>query len=116
MISCRSTVCFFRQWQMAQPVVSGTIGGRFNLQDQGHRCCHRPRRGDIALPSQDVKDDVAAAQLGRQYLGAGRLDGVEPGLGDRRQDIDELAIAVIMAGKPVFANKLLEFSHQGEVQ
>jgi len=52
------------------------------------------------LPGQDVEHDVAAAQLGYQRLGAGRLDGVEPGLGDRCQNIDELAIAVAVASKP----------------
>jgi hypothetical protein len=40
-----------------------------------------------------VEHDVAAAQPRRQRLGAGRLDGVEPGLGSRGQDVDELAIA-----------------------
>ena len=44
--------------------------------------------------------DVAPEQPGRQRLGTGRLDGVEPGLGNRGQDIDELAIAVVMAGQP----------------
>ena len=54
----------------------------------------------VALSRQDVEHDVAAEQPGRQRLAAGRPDGVEPGLGNRCQDIDELAIAVVMAGQP----------------
>jgi hypothetical protein len=47
-----------------------------------------------------VARDVPAARLGRQRPGVGRLDGVEPGLGNCREDVDELAIAVIVAGEP----------------
>ena len=61
---------------------------------------HRARRRRITLSGQDVEHDVAPAQLGRQRLGAGRLDGIEPSLGGGRQDIDELPIAVAVAGEP----------------
>ena len=85
---------------MAQPVVAGAIGRRLDRQRQGRRRRHRPGRIAVALPRQDVEHDVAAAQPGRQRLGTGRLDRIEPGLGHRRQDVDELAIAVVMAGQP----------------
>lgn len=98
MISCRSTAGFLAEW-MAQPVVAGAIGRRLDRQRQGRWGRHRPGRVAFASPGQDVEHHVAAAQLGRQRLGAGRPDGVDPGLGDRRQDVDELAIAVVMAGE-----------------
>ena len=84
----------------AQLVVAGAIGHRLDRQRQRRRRCDRSRRIDIAPPCQDVEHDVAAEQSGCERLGAGRLDSVEPGLGNLRQDIDELAIAVVMAGQP----------------
>src|SRR5437868_9330648 len=98
MISCRSTVGLLGRQRTAQLVVAGAIGHRLDRQRQGSRCRYWPGRIDIALPRQDVEYDVAPEQPGRQRLGTGRLDGVEPGLGNRGQDIDELAIAVVMAG------------------
>jgi hypothetical protein len=83
---------------MTQPVIASTIGRP--LDRQRRRGCHRPGRIDVALPRQDVEHDVAAAQPGRQRLAAGRLDRIEPGLCNRRQDVDELAIAIVMPGKP----------------
>ncbi len=75
----------------AQLVVAGAIGHRFDRQRQRRRRCDRSGRIGIALPRQDVEHHIAAKQPSRERLGAGRLDGVEPGFGNLRQDIDELA-------------------------
>src|SRR5215468_6062435 len=100
MISCRSTVGFLVWRREAQTVIAGAVGCRLDRQRQRRRGCYRLNRDGIALPRQDVEHDVAAEQLGRQRLGTGRLDRIEPGLGHSRQDVDELAIAVVMPGKP----------------
>jgi hypothetical protein len=100
MISCRSTIGFLGCREAAQLVIAGAVGGRFDRQRQGRGCHHQARRRRITLPRQDVEHDVAPAQLGRQRFDTGRLDGIEPGLGDCRQDIDELPIAVAVAGEP----------------
>src|SRR5216684_4642846 len=109
MISCRSTVFsagpsslrvgLFEGWA-AQLVVAGAIGHRLDRQRQRRWGCDRRGRIGIALPRQDVEHNVAAEQSGCERLGTGRLDSVEPGLGNLRQDIDELAITVVMAGQP----------------
>src|SRR5271165_7364229 len=99
MISWRSTVSFLVWQRVAQLVIAGAVGRRLDRQRQRRRGRYRPSRGGIALPRQDVEHDVAAEQLGRQRLGTGRLDRIEPGLGHGCQDVDELAIAVVMPGK-----------------
>src|SRR5713101_253678 len=109
MISCRSTVFsagpsslrvgLFEGWA-AQLVVAGAIGHRLDRQRQRRRGCDRRGRIGIALPRQDVEHDVAAEESGCERLDTGRLDSVEPGLGNLRQDINKLAIAVVMAGQP----------------
>src|SRR5262252_8880240 len=96
MISCRSTVGFLVWRREAQTVIAGAVGRRLDRQRQRCRGCYRLSRGGIALPRQDVEHDVAAEHLGRQRLGTGRLDRIEPGLGHSRQDVDELAIAVVL--------------------
>ena len=91
---------------LPQPATDGAAGRNGRSRPPARSTAPEPsgllpaRRGGVTLPRQDVEHDVAAAQLGRQRLGAGRLDRIEPGLGNRRQDVDELAIAVVMAGKP----------------
>src|SRR5271163_3381808 len=104
MILCRSTPSslgagLLGRQRTTQLVVAGAIGHRLDRQRQGCRRRYRPGRIDIALPRQDVEHDVAAEQPGRECLGTGRLDGIEPGFGNRRQNVDELAIAVVMAGE-----------------
>ena len=100
MISCRSTIDFLGCRGAARLVIAGAVGGRFDRERQSRRRRHRTRRCRIALPGQNVEHDVAPAQLGRQRLGACCFDGIEPSLGDCRQDIDELPIAVAVAGEP----------------
>jgi hypothetical protein len=100
MISCRSTVCFLAWRRMTQPVIAGAVGRGLDHQSQSGWRRHWPWRVGIALSCQDVEHDVTTEKLSRQRLGTGRFDRVEPCLGDRRQNIDELAIAVVMPGKP----------------
>src|SRR5882672_11268408 len=104
MISCRSTPgslgVSFLDRRVAQLVVAGAIGRRLDRQRQGRRGRHWPGRVNVALARQDVEYDVAAEELGRKSLGAGCLDRVETGLGNRSQNVDELAVAVAMAGQP----------------
>jgi hypothetical protein len=70
---------------VAQPVITGAVGRRLDRQRQRRRGRYRPRRGGIAAPRQDVEHDVATEQPGCERFGAGRLDGVESGLGNFRQ-------------------------------
>src|SRR5215471_9364247 len=100
MISCRSTAGFLVWRREAQTVIAGAVGCRLDRQRQRCRGCYRLSRGGIALPRQDIEHDVAAEQLGRQRLGTRRFDCIEPAPGHSRQDVDELAIAVVMPGEP----------------
>src|SRR5260370_32487799 len=91
MTLCRSTIFspgpsplgvgLFEGWA-AQLAVAGAIGHRLDRQRQRRRGCDRRGRIGIALPPPDVEHDVAAEQAGCERLRPGRLDSVEPGLGN----------------------------------
>ena len=85
---------------LPQAVVALTVGHRLvaELQALGRRDGCR-RRG-LALPGEDVENDVGATGAAVERFGAGHLDRFQPVLLNRSQDSDELAVAVVAAREP----------------
>ena len=83
-----------------QAVVALTVGNRLvaELQTFGRRDGCRRRR--LALPGEDVEYHVSAAGAAVERLGTGRLDRFQPVLLNRREDLDELPVAVVVAREP----------------
>ena len=85
---------------LPQAVVALTVGHRLvtKLQALGRRDgCRRSR---LALPGKDVEYDVGAAGAAVERLGTGRLDRLQPILLNRREHLDELPVAVVVAREP----------------
>ena len=94
---------------LPQAVVALTVGYRLvaKLQALGRRDgCRRCR---LALPGEDVEHDVArdargahdgAAGAAVERLGTGRLNRLQSVLQHRREHLDELPVAVVVAREP----------------
>ena len=52
------------------------------------------------MPGEDVEHNISAAGAAGERFGAGRLDRLQPVLQHRREDFDDLTIAVVAAGEP----------------
>ena len=85
---------------LPQAVVATAVGNRLvaKLQALGRRDVRRRRR--LALPGEDVEHHVGAAGAAVERLGTGRLDRFQPVLQHRREDLDELPVAVVVAREP----------------
>src|ERR1700688_2735698 len=80
-------------------VVTGTIGdGRMAQRERGGReDVGGPAR--IALPGEDVEDDVGGVDALGDRLGASGLDRRQPVGEHRGEDVDHLPIAVVDTGE-----------------
>ena len=82
---------------LPQAVVALTVGYRLvaKLQALGRRDgCRRCR---LALPGEDVEHHVGAAGAAVERLGTGRLHRLQSVLQRRREHLDELPVAVVVA-------------------
>ena len=94
---------------LPQAVVALTVGNRLVMKLQALRRRDGRRRRRLALPGEDVEHDVArdargahdgAAGAALERLGTGRLDRLQPILQHRREHLDELPVAVVVAREP----------------
>ena len=81
-----------------QAVVAAAVGHRLVAKLQALGRWDGRRR--LAVPSEDVEHNVSAAGAAGERFGAGRLDRLQPVLQHRREDFDDLTIAVVAAGEP----------------
>ena len=88
---------------LPQAVIALTVGNRLvaELQALGRR--DRRRRCRLVLPGEDVEHHVGTAGAALERLGTGRLDRFQPILQHRREHLDELPVAVVVAREPGFA-------------
>ena len=77
-------------------VVAGTIGDGCVAQRQRGRREDRGGRAGIAVAGENVEDDVGGVNALGGCLGAGGLDRWQPVGEHRGEDVDHLAIAVVM--------------------
>ena len=83
-----------------QAVVAPTIGHRLVAKPQAFGRRDARRRCRLALPDQDVEHHVGAAGAAGKRLGASRLDRLQPVLQHRRENLDELPVAVVVGRQP----------------
>ena len=83
-----------------QAVVAPTIGHRLVAKPQAFGRRDARRRCRLALPGQDVEHHVGAAGAAGKRLGASRLDRLQPVLQHRRENLDELPVAVVVGRQP----------------
>ena len=84
-----------------QPIVAIAVGGRLDGQFQciGYlERCHGRRR---CRPMQEIHDVRARGDLFIKRHGAGLGDGIQAIEGDHREHLNELPIAVGVAGEPL---------------